>query len=62
MKAFRKYMFDHYPDIEEDSWDWNHYHELWKAALEWVLSWETDPESKYILKKELEGKEYFEDA
>jgi len=25
----------------------------WRAALEWVLSWETDSESKEIINKEL---------
>jgi len=28
----------------------------WKAALEWVLSWETDHESREIITKELSRK------
>ena len=27
---------------------------MWRAALEWVLSWETDPESIEIIQKELD--------
>ena len=34
------------------------YYAGWKAALEWVLSWETDPESIEIIRKVVENKKF----
>ena len=48
MKAFEKWHTKTLP---------NHNHVspcmAWRAALEWVLSWETDGESAFIIKQEL---------